>query len=227
MNARVAVIGVLLSLFPLLAAAQEIQLPVFFLRYEGGVGSEEIEPEEAEEEQVEPSSQRHKVTLRVKEEWSDTLTTNLYTAVSRKEYFLQSGSYLYLYLNPDCAWDLTDRLRWSVGVRSKWIWYDELDSSGNPKDLTSLLARTELAVRLLDGLRLTPFFLGVFDLHRNQAKTRQTYTAGLGLESRLSGAWILRGRYRGILRVPLGEASAVSGRYNHEFGLNLSWDPNR
>jgi len=65
---------------------------VFFLRYDGGAGSEEIEPEDIEEEQLEPSSQRHKLTLRIKEEWSDSLTTNLYTAVARKEYFLQSGS---------------------------------------------------------------------------------------------------------------------------------------
>jgi hypothetical protein len=227
MNARVALFGVLVCLSPLPAAAQEVQLPVFFLRYDGGVGSEEIEPEEAEEEQMEPSSQRHKVTLRVKEEWSDSLTTNLYTAVSRKEYFLQSGSYLYFYLNPDITWEITDRFRWKLGVRSKWIWYDELDSKGDLKDITSLQARTELVVRLLDRLRLTPFFLGVFDLYRNEAKTRQTYTAGLRLESRLSGAWILRGRYRGILRTPLGETSAVPARYNHEFGLNLSWDPNR
>lgn len=107
----------ILSLIPVfvllsvLCSAQEIKLPVFFLRYDGGVGSEEIEPEESEEEEVEPSSQRHKITLRIKEQWSDSLTTNLYTAVSRKEYFLQSGSYTYFYINPDFIWDITDRVR--------------------------------------------------------------------------------------------------------------------
>jgi len=49
------------------------------------MGSEKIEPEEGEEKGIGPSSQRHKVTLQIKEEWSDELTTNLYTAVSRKE----------------------------------------------------------------------------------------------------------------------------------------------
>ncbi len=133
MNARVAVIGFIALLLPLLAPAQDMKFPVFFLRYDGGVGSEEIEPEEIEEEQLEPSSQRHKVTLRIKEEWSDSLTTNLYTAVSRKEYFLQTGSYTYFYLNPDFAWDITDRIQWSTGFRSKWIVYDELDAGGLPK----------------------------------------------------------------------------------------------
>ncbi|MBA7685330.1 hypothetical protein ES703_93749 [subsurface metagenome] len=88
MKRSIALIVVLI-LLPLLYTAQEIKLPVFFLRYDGRLGSEEIEPEEREEEEIEPSSQRHKVTLRIKEEWSDEVTTNLYTAVSRKEYFLE------------------------------------------------------------------------------------------------------------------------------------------
>jgi len=66
---RIVLLVVLSVLFPLLAFTQEIKLPVFFLRYDGGVGSEEIEPEEGEEEEIEASSQRHKVTLRIKEEW--------------------------------------------------------------------------------------------------------------------------------------------------------------
>jgi hypothetical protein len=167
MNARVAVIGFIALLLPLLAPAQDMKLPVFFLRYDGGVGSEEIEPEEIEEEQLEPSSQRHKVTLRIKEEWSDVLTTNLYTAVSRKEYFLQSGSYTYFYLNPDLAWDITDRIQWSTGFRSKWIVYDELDSFGDPKDFTSLLVKTELTLRLLKELKLIPFLQTVTSTTRS------------------------------------------------------------
>jgi len=227
MNARVAVIGFVVILLPLLCPAQDMKLPVFFLRYDGGVGSEEIEPEEIEEEQLEPSSQRHKVTLRIKEQWSDSLTSNLYTAVSRKEYFLQSGSYTYFYLNPDFAWDINDRIQWSTGFRSKWTVYDELDSYGEPKDFTSLLAKTELTLRLLKELKLIPFLQGVFDLYQNEEKAQQTYTAGLGVESRLSGAWRLNGRYRGIVRVPLGAESLVPDRFNHEFGINVSWDPNK
>ena len=223
----------ILSLIPVfvllsvLCSAQEIKLPVFFLRYDGGVGSEEIEPEESEEKEVEPSSQRHKITLRIKEQWSDSLTTNLYTAVSRKEYFLQSGSYTYFYINPDFVWDITDRVRWSSTIRSKWTWYDELDSYGESKDLTSLLAKTELTLKVLDQLKLTPSFRGVFDLYRNEEKIQQTYTAGLRVESRINPEVRLSGRYRGILRVPCGAESTVGVRFNNEFGINLSWDPNK
>ncbi len=214
-------------LLTILCQAQEIKLPVFFLRYDGGVGSEELEPEEGEEEEVEPSSQRHKVTLRIKEQWNDSLATNLYTAVSRKDYFLQSGSYTYFYINPDFVWDITDRVRWSSSFRSKWTWYDELDSYGESKNLTSLLAKTELTLKVLDQLKLTPSFRGVFDLYRNQEKIQQTYTAGLKVESRINPEVRLSGRYRGILRFPLGAESTVGVRLNNEFGINLSWDPNK
>jgi hypothetical protein len=152
------------------------------LRYEGEeVGNEEIEPEEAEEEVLEPSSEEHKVTLRITEQWSDRFATNLYTAVSCKDYFLQAGRFTYFYLNPDFVWKLTDRLQWSTGFQSEWTWYDELDSYGEPKDLTSLLAKTELTLRLLDSLKLMPFVQGVFDLYEKEEKAWQTYTAGPGL----------------------------------------------
>jgi hypothetical protein len=226
MNACAVVIGVVMSLLPLACPAQDMKLPVFFLRYDGGVGSERIEPEDVEEELLEPSSQRHKVTLRIKEEWSEALTTNLYTAVARKEYFLQSGSYTYFYLNPDFAWDITDRLRWNTGFRTKWAFYDELDGSGQPKDFTSLWIKTELSLRLLRELKLVPFLQGVFDLYENEEDTEQTYIGGLGVESRLRGDWRLAGRYRGILRLPLGTESTAASRFDHEFGVNLSWDPN-
>ncbi|OHD72139.1 MAG: hypothetical protein A2V99_01300 [Spirochaetes bacterium RBG_16_67_19] len=222
MNARVALIGFSLFLLPLLVPAQDMKLPVFFLRYDGGVGSEQIEPENVEEELFEASSQRHKLTLRIKEEWSEQLVTNLYTAVARKLY---PGSYTWFYLNPDFAWDLTDRLQWSTGFRSKWTFYDEPDSFGNPLDFTSLLLKTELTLRLMRELKLVPFVQGVLDLYENEEKSQQTYVAGLGVESRLRGDWRLSGRYRGILRLPLPD-SLVSGRFNHEFGVNLSWDPN-
>jgi len=226
MNARFAVIGFSLFLLPFQASAQDLKLPVFFLRYDGGVGSEQIEPEDVEEEQLEPSSQRHKLTLRIKEEWSEQLVTNLYTAVARKEYFLEPGSYTYFYLNPDFSWDITDRLQWSTGFRSKWAFYDELDTSGQPRDFTNLWLKTELSFRLLRELKLVGLLQSVFDLYENQENTEQTYVAGLGVESRLRGDWRLTGRYRGILRLPLGPESTAASRFNHEFGVNLSWDPN-
>ena len=226
MNACAAVIGVVLFLLALVCPAQDMKLPVFFLRYDGGVGSERIEPEDVEEELFEASSQRHKVTLRIKEEWSEALTTNLYTALARKEYFLEPGSYTYFYLNPDFAWDITERLQWSTGFRSKWAFYDEPDTSGQPRDFTNLWLKTELSFRLLRELKLVGLLQSVFDLYENEENTEQTYVAGLGVESRLRGDWRLTGRYRGILRLPLGPESTAASRFNHEFGVNLSWDPN-
>jgi len=216
-------------LLSVLCSAQEIKLPVFFLRYDGGVGSEEMATEEGEEEQLEPYSQRHKVTLRIKEQWGDGFATNLYTAVSWKRYFRENESddYTYFYVNPDFVWDITDRVRWSSEFRSKWTWYDGLDSYGESKDLTSLLSKTELTLKVLDQLKLTPSFRSVFDLYRNADKIQQTYTAGLRVESRINPEVRLTCRYRGILRVPLGAESTISDRFNNEFGINLSWDPNK
>jgi hypothetical protein len=212
-------------ILPLFCSAQEIQLPVFYLKYGGGLGSEEIEHEDEVGEEIEPSSQRHKVTFRIKEEWSDSLTTNLYSALTRKEYYLQSGSYLYFYLNPDIAWDITDRIKWYTGFRSKWTLYDELDSDDNPKDLTSLVGKTNFTLKPLDRLKLVPSYQGVFDLYQKEAKTKQTHTFGLTVSSTL-GQINLSGNYKGILRYPLGELSEISIRFNNEFGVNVSWDPN-
>ena len=188
------------------------------------MGSEAIELEEGEE--IEPSSQRHKVTFRIKEEWSDSFTTNLYSAVTRKEYYLQSGSYFYFYLNPNIAWDITDRIKWYTGFRSKWTFYDEWDSDDNPKDLTGLLAKTNFTLKPLDKLKLVPSYQGVFDLYQNEVKTKQTHTFGLTVSSTL-GQINLSGKYKGILRYPLGELSEVPMRFNNEFGVNVSWDPNK
>ena len=226
MKRSTAIILAFAFILPLFCAAQEIQLPVFYLKYNGGLGSEEIELEEEEGEEVEPSSQRHNVTLRIKEEWSDSFTTNLYSAVTRKEYYLQSGSYLYFYLNPDIAWNITDRIKWYTGFRSKWTFYDELDSKDDPKDLTSLLAKTNFTLKPLDGLKLVPSYQSVFDLYQNEVKTKQIHSFGLTVSSTL-GQFNLSGKYKGILRYPLGDLSEVPMRFNNEFGVNVSWDPNK
>ena len=201
--------------------SDEIKWPVFFLKYDGGLGSEEIE----EQEEIEPSSYRHTVTFRIKEELGAALTANLYTAVSRKEYLLEKGSYTYTYLNPDIAWEITDTIKWYGVLRSKWTFYDEPDSKGLSKDLSSLSAKTNVTVKLLDALKLTPSVQGVFDLYENEEKTRQTYTFALGLDATL-GSVAVGANYRGILRYPLGEQSVVLARFNHEFGMDVSWDPN-
>ena len=212
------------------AAAQQSRRPVFFLHYDGSVGYAELNPEAVEEEDEEMlaiESYRHKITLRIKEQLNNDLTTNLYSAVSWKIYEDGSDDYTYFYLNPDCVWDITDRIRWRSELRSKWTWYDQPDSEGKSKDITSLLVKTELTLKVLDQLKVIPSFRSVYDLYRNDAKLQQTYTAGLSFESRINPALRFTGRYRGIFRAPLGAESDVSSRLNNEFGLNLTWDPNR
>jgi hypothetical protein len=226
MKTLTAPLCALAFLLPLAASAQEMKLPVLTLYYEGGTGLELLWPEEPEMELQEADSQRHKLTLRIKEQWSDALTTNLYSAVSRKDYD-GTGDYTYFYFNPDFQWELGDRVRWSAGARAKWTYYDDSGAGALSKDLTSLLANTELAFKPLDGLKIEPFLQAVFDLYRNRVDTRQTYTAGARLESRLSDAWRLTGRYRGILRFPLGTGDDKLEKFKQEFGLNLNWDPNR
>jgi hypothetical protein len=210
-------------LLAIVGSAQEIRWPVFFLRYDGGT-----EIEETEEEDESPfDSQRHKFTVRIKEQWSDEFTTNISTAVLFKIYDLSSDNYRYFYLNPNYIWDITDRLRWTSEFRSKWTLYNETDSEGKSKDLTSLRAKTELTYKLLAQLKIIPSFQSVFDLYENSEKIQQIYTAGLRFESRINPQFRLNGRYRAILRAPLGSDSTVARENQHEFGVNLSWDPNK
>jgi len=208
-----------------LGPAQEIKWPVFFLRYEGGTQIEELEDEPEEESLFD--SQRHKLTFRVKEQWSNDFTTNLYTTVFFKLYNDPDDNYRYFHLNPNYVWDITDRLRWSSEFRSKWTRYDGLDSENNSKDLTSLRVKTELTYKLLEQLKIIPSFQSLFDLYENSEKIQQIYTAGLRFESRINPQVRLNARYRAILRAPLGSRSTVAGEDKHEFGVNLSWDPNR
>ena len=204
-------------------SAQDMRIPVFFLRYEGGTEIEEM----GEEDESPFDSQRHKVTLRIKEQWSDDFTTNLYSVVLFKLYDHPSDNYTYFYLRPNYIWDLTDRLRWTSEFRSKWTLYEELDSNNKSKDLTSLRAKTELSFKLLEQLKIIPSFQGVFDLYENQEKKQQIYTAGLRVESRLDPRLRFNARYRTVLRAPLGIESSVAWENQHEFGFNLSWDPNK
>jgi hypothetical protein len=211
-------------LLAVLVSAQEIKWPVFFLRYDGGTKFEQLNEEE--EESV-FDYQRHKITLRIKEQWSDELTTNLYTTFFLKLYEETSDAdYWYFYLNPNYIWDITDRLRWSSEFRSKWIWNINPDAKDD-LDLTSLRAKTELTFKILEQLKIIPSFQGVFDLDASRQDSQQIYTAGLRLESRINPQVRLNARYRAILRAPLGEPSDVSGDDKHEFGINLSWDPNK
>jgi len=203
------------------AFALDPKLPIFTVKYDGGYGSEEND----EADEVEPGSYRHTVLLRVKEELSRDFMLNLYSALSRKRYLTESGSYLYGYVNPDMAWYIVESLKWYAGLRAKWVGYDELDTEGRSKDYGSYLAKTDMTIKPVDRLKLIPSLQGVWDVHENAQKSAQTYTAGLNMSSRFGG-WELSGRFRGSVRLPLGGESDITSRFNAEVGLSGTWDPN-
>ena len=212
---------VLLCVIPLTGQGQEAKLPVFFLRYDGALGSEETE-----EENIEQSSNRHTVSFRIKEEFSKVFTANLLSAYSRKEYLLQAGSYWYFYVRPSTTVRLSDRVRWDCAFRSKWVLYDELDSGGFAKNYTNLLFDTKLSFKPIDELSLIPSAKGVYDLNENRRKSKQAYTFGFALNARIENI-NLGAKYRAMPRFPLGADSDVPFRFSNEFGANLSWDPNK
>jgi hypothetical protein len=221
---RIYLWGILFLLTAVLGSAQGIKWPVFFLRYDRGTKFEESE----DEEESLLDYKRDKITFRIKEQWSDDFTTNLYTTYFLKRYDESSDSdYWYFYLNPNCIWDITDRVRWKLEFRSKWTVYDGLDSEYESKDLTSLRVKTELTYKVLKQLKIIPSLQSVFDLYDNLDKRQQIYTAGLRFESRINPQVRLNARYRAILRAPLGTPSDVVGVDKHEFGINVSWDPNK
>jgi hypothetical protein len=217
-------LGIILVLLPaLLGSAQEIKWPVFFLRYDGGTKFEETE----EEDESRLDYQRHKVTFRIKEQWSDAFTTNLYSCFFLKLYDDSSDTdYWYFYLNPNYIWDLTDRLRWTSEFRSKWQWNID-PGEKDDLDLTSLRLKTELTFKILEHLKIIPSFQSVFDLGTSTGDRQQIYTAGLRIESRINPQVRVNTRYRAILQAPLGAALCTAWDDKHEFGVNLSWDPNQ
>ncbi len=212
---------ILLMALPCGLFGQEAKLPVFFLKYDGALGSEETE-----EESIEQSSNRHTVSLRIKEQFSKAFTANLLSAYSRKQYLLQTGSYWYFYAHPYFAFNLSDDVRWDAGFRSKWVLYDERDSKGLLKDYTSLLISTKLKFKIGEHVRLTPSAKAIYDLHENGEKSKQTYAIAFALDARIETV-MLGGRYRVIPRFPLTAQSEVPFRFNNEFGASVTWDPNR
>jgi len=219
MNKCLGVAALVVSCAILPAAA--IDLPVFYLKYDAGIGSDETE----EEQEVEASSHRHQVSLRIKEAWDRALVTNLYTVAVRKQYLAGTGSYTYAYLSPDVSWDITDAVKWYLSGRSKWMRYDEPDAGGLSKDYISLQAKTNVTLRPHAAVKIIPGVQGSYEVYENRLKSRQSYTFALAVDARL-GQFVLGADYRAMLRLPLGAESEVAVKLNNEMGIDVSWDPN-
>ncbi len=204
--------------------ARQAKLPVFYLRYTAGIGMEEPDYEEAAA--LEPSSVRNSVSLRIKEELSRALVGNLTLYYSTKDYKDGIADYRYFYLKPEMSLDLTDRLTLETELRSKWVSYDEPASATVSSDYLQLTGGVSTTYEPVRGTRITGLVKSGFDLYENDAKSQQTWAAGLRVLSRLDGVTV-GASYRGTLYTPLGAASAESTSLTNELGVTLTWDPNR
>ena len=102
---------------------------------------------------------------------------------------------------------------------------DELDSNDLPKNYTALRAKTQLTFKPIVGVKIIPLLQGAWNVYGNATKNRQTYDVGLGVDGRV-GQFILGADYRGAFRMALGTGSEVTDRFNHTFGVDVTWDPN-
>ena len=133
----------------------------------------------------------------------------------------RAGSYNYYALDPEFIFKFSKRVRLEVGLRSKWYIYE---NSAN--DYTDLMYKTAVTFKPIPSLSLTPSFKGTYSLYDDEERSKQTYVFGFGITSKFN-AFILSGRYRGTLRNPLNSESTVTLDYYNEFGVGLTFDPNK
>jgi hypothetical protein len=202
---------------------QQTKLPVFFLKYDYGLATEE----EEDEEDLEQTSNKHRVSLRIKEQFTRRLVMNLSFIFYLKDYTEQTTSdYHYFILNPDLSVKFTEKLKWYMAFKTKWVLYDEPDTQGLSKDYNSFSFKTDLTYRPITQLSFIPSFQGIYDVYENKDKSKQTYDFGLSILSKIK-SFIFGAKYKGIIRLDLGGESTVTTRFNNEFGVSLTFDPNK
>lgn len=204
------------------ASGEAWKLPVCTLGYGVSAGSGEDDEEDI---QV-PSSLRHTVTLRLREELGRPLLLTCLLKYSRKDYYAQAGDAVTLSVDQDGRLRLSDLLDLGAGLSARWVSRTDLAAGDAPNDVLTLKGNGNAAWKPGRGTSIDGSLQGGFDLASRAAKGRQVWTAGLGFESRL-GDFLLRARYRGELRFPLGVESAVEDSGLHTGTFSLQWDPNR
>ncbi len=214
----------LLLLLPWPAPAQPLPWPVTTFRYEASQGTEEDE----EEGSLIPAYLRHTASLRVKEEFSRALEAALLLRYSRKDYFQSGTDYAYWLLAPEFILRRRPAWRLEGSLACKVTDYDPQASGSSLRDLVSLGSRLELGWDLTPRTEMTSSLRGAFDLVEDPQRSRQSYTLGVGLESRLGAErqWLLGVRYSGTSRFPVGPQSVGEQSYYHLGAFSLSWDPN-
>ena len=199
--------------------ALEWQLPIFTLRYELAHGIRE----DVEEEQLLPSSIRHTVSLRIKEE-ADPAVFDLTLRYSSKDYFRATGDYEYFEAEHEQAWKVSDALKLGFFLGGKKVDFPELDPDGWAKDYVSFKLGPTAALSLADGTKIDGSVRLRYDVAENPGRSFQAYVVSTGISSRLDG-WQLSARYRGEFRLPFDQASAVAQFAYNTCSLTLQWDP--
>jgi hypothetical protein len=198
------------------------RLPVLSVRYEVAEGTDEDE----DQGDLEPTFLRHTAAFKATEEFTDRLRAELQVRYSRKDYFDGESDYSYLALDPAVRLQLGQRLGLALGLETKGVLFDELDTLGGSKDYLAVGGRLEADWKASPAVRLEAALRGVFDLHRNPAGSRQAYTLGLAAISRL-GPLSLGARYRAVSRLPLGSESLEGVSFYQVGIISASWDLNR
>jgi hypothetical protein len=214
---------VALAVAPPAVSALDWELPVFTVKYEMTDGA--IENPVPDEDVFIPSSLRNFLEFHVREN-ADPLDLGLTVRYSVKDYLLQSGDYSYVTVSQSANLEATKFLDLGLTAGLKWSGSPQLDSSGQPKNYLALNGGITADIELFKGTGIDASLKAEYDMHEDQADSRQIYTAGLGVSSRL-GQFLLGARYRGTFRLPLGDLSGVDMSMLHVASLSLQWNPNR
>ena len=207
------------------AAADPGRLPVTTLRYEVAQGAEQDE----EDGVVEPEFLRHSLSMRLKETISPAMDVAVLVRYSRKDFIATGTDYASWLFSPELVLRKRGDWRLAASLPVRLLDYQPLSSGFTGRDLASLGARLEAALDLTPWSSLSSYLRGTVELADDPAESRQLYTLGVGVESRLGAAasWLLAARYSGTGRFPLGPGSAQRPDFYHLGAFSVTWDPNR
>jgi len=200
--------------------ALDWELPVVTLKGEVAEGAAEAD---AEAGGLEPSSERVTVTLTVRES-ADPLDLSWIVRWSDKTWPTQAGDYEYLETVHEARLAATDTLRLTAGAGVKRMRHPE---GGVPStDWTAVQAKIGADLEVARGTTLEAGLDGRWEMHDDEAESRQRWTGSATLSTRLGG-WQLDVRWRGEFRLPLGGATGVETSTLQTGSASLRWDPNR